>query len=176
MLIFRGGIMKIIRIGLICSLMVVLISCQKDETETDTETITRKNDEAAVPGSSLPSLSNDYLVSIYEAQELIKIQQDDIELRRIYCEKAYLPEHRIFVTMGIARLHHPGSGVAIPDHLVEKAARLDAIRWASYGKEWMANNYEPPFGQLQTNFQPEIEIINRAHVGDSLFVFIAARM
>ncbi len=174
MLIIRGGIMKIIRIGLICSLLLVLISCQKDESET--ETITRKNNEAAVPGSSLPSLSNDYLVSIYEAQELIKIQQDDIELRRIYCEKAFLPEHRIFVTMGIARLHNPESGLAIPDHMVEKAARLDAIRWASYAKEWMANNYEPPFGQLQTSFQPEIEIINRAHVGDSLFVFIAVRM
>ena len=166
--------MKIVRIGLICSFLLVLICCQKNETET--ETITQKNNEAALPGSSLPSLSNDYLVSIYEAQELIKIQQDDSALRRLYCEKAYLPEHRIFVTMGIARLHHPESGATIPEHMAEKAARLDAIRWASYGKEWMANNYEPPFGQLQTSFQPDIEIINKAHVGDSLFVFIAARM
>jgi len=155
-------------------LVVIFSGCQKQET--DTETITQRSDEASNAVNNLPSLDNDYLVSIYEAQELIKIQQDNVELRRIYCDKAYLPDHRIFVSMGIARLHHPETGAVIPEHMAEKAARMDAIRWAAYGKEWVNNAYEPAFGKLSANFQQDTEVINKAHVGDSLFIFVATRM
>ncbi len=162
------------RISLLGILLLVLFGCEKKETGT--ETLTQKADETNVADHTLPTLSNDYLVSIYEAQELIKIQQDDIELRRTYCEKAYLPDHRIFVSMGIARLHNPQTGAAIPEHMAEKAARLDAIRWASYGKEWIAHDYKPAFGQLKATFQQDVEVLNKAHVGDSLFVFVATRL
>ena len=162
---------------MILSLVVVLIffcSCQKNKDET--ESVTRKSDEASGMESGLPSFDNDYLVSIYEAQELIKIQQDDVDLRQRYCEKAYLADRKLFISMGIARLHHPETGAAIPDHMVEQAARLDAIRWAAYGKHWLENNYQPAFGKLQANFQQDIKEINRANVGDSLFIFAATTM
>ena len=165
--------MKVMILSLITA-MIFFGSCQKNEDET--ESMTRKSDEASNMESGLPSFDNDYLVSIYEAQELIKIQQDDIDLRQKYCEKAYLPDQKLFISMGIARLHHPETGASIPEHLAERAARLDAIRWAAYGKYWMENNYQPAFGKLQTNFQQDVKEINRAHVGDSLFIFAATQM
>ena len=163
-----------VRILLLVILLTVVYGCQQKESET--ETLTQKPEETSVAKGSLPSFENDYLVSIYEAQELIKIQQDDVTLRKDFCDKAYLPEHRLFVSMGIARLHHPDTGAPVPEHLAEKAARLDAIRWAAYGRTWLENNYQPAFGQLQANFQQDTELINKAHVGDSLFVFLATRM
>jgi len=159
---------------LIMLLLITIFSCKQKQQET--ETLTSKPDETSATAQNLPSFDNDYLVAIYEAQELIKIKQDDADLRRTYCEKAYHPEQQIFISMGIARLHRPDTGAVIPDQMAERAARLDAIRWASYGREWLKNNYEPPFGKLTTSFQQDIEVINKAHVGDSLFVFAATRM
>ena len=155
-------------------LLTAILGCQNKQEET--ETVTSKPDETSASAQNLPSFDNDYLVSIYEAQELIKIKQDDADLRRSYCEKAYLPERNLFISMGIARLHRPDNGAAIPDQMVERAARLDAIRWASYGRQWLKNNYEPPFGKLNTSFLQDIEVINKARVGDSLFVFAATRI
>jgi hypothetical protein len=166
--------MQKLNICLIMLLLFTFFSCRKKQAET--ETVTSKPDETSASAQSMPSFDNDYLVSIYEAQELIKIQQDDTDLRRTYCEKAYLPDKKLFISMGIARLHRPDNGAAIPDQMAERAARLDAIRWASYGREWLKNNYEPPFGKLTTSFQQDIEVINKAHVGDSLFVFAATRI
>jgi hypothetical protein len=170
--------MKAFYFTIIC-LVLFLFSCEKErvkEETTDVEEISQIAEEKTASAFNLPKLNNDYLVSIYEAQELIKIGQDDVELRQLYCEKAYLEEHNIFISMGIAKQHNPKDGSAIPLHMAERAAKLDAVRWAGYGEKWLKNNYQPAFGQLQTRSLHPIKIINTASVGDSLFVFLATKM
>jgi hypothetical protein len=121
----------------------------------------------------MTQFDDDYLVSIYEAQELIKIEQDRPELRKEYCEKAYHPDKGLFVTMGIARRKDPETGRELPMQMVERAAQLDAMRWAGYGIHWLETNYEPPFGKIQTTLRQQTTVLDRANVGDSLFLFIA---
>jgi hypothetical protein len=126
--------------------------------------------------STVPSLTNDFLVSIYEDQELIKIVQEDKELRQRYCDKAYLKEHNLFITMGIGSLKNPETGQPIPRHLAERAANMDARRWASYGETWLKNNYEPAFGKIESHFNRSTELVTTSIIGDSIFVFIATRL
>ena len=161
------------------SLALLLFSCAKEKEKEDSTSLEKINQIAEEKGMAefaLPKLNNDYLVSIYEAQELIKMDQQDIDLRKRYCDKAYLNDYKIFITMGIAKLHNPEDGSAIPQHMVERAARLDAMRWVGYGEQWLKNNYQPDFGKLQTHSNYPIQMIDKAVVGDSLFVFLATKL
>ena len=136
-----------------------------------------KNTTAVVSSSAkVPDLSSDFLVSVYEKQELIKISQEDKELRQKYCDESYLKQEKLFISMGIGALRNPETGQPVPQHLAERAATLDAKRWASYGELWLTNNYEPPFGKLTSTFNRTVTVINKAVVGDSLFVFVATSL
>lgn len=153
----------------------LFMACQKEkEKEKETEQIIQGMEEQTASGT-LPSFSNEYLVSVYESQELIKMEGNDPELRKSYCTLAYQKEQNLFISMGIARLHHPETGQAIPQYLYERAAKLDAMRWAGYGEKWLRNNFEPPFGKLESVNTRPVEMINTAIVGDSLFVFVGTR-
>jgi hypothetical protein len=147
------------------------VSCQKEKSDK-VEEMTLTTEEGT---SAETQYSNDYLVSIYEAQELIKIDQDNRQMRIRYCEKAYKPDKNLFISMGIGRLHQP-DGTPIPQHLAERAAKLDAMRWAAYGAHWLKQDYEPSFGKIQASITQQTEFINKAKVGDSIFVFIGTQI
>ncbi len=159
---------------LILMILLILFTACKKEQQKQTEQITQGTTEKST-SSAFPSFSDAYLVSVYEAQELIKMEGDNAGLRKKYCDLAYHPEQQFFVSMGIARLHHPETGQAIPQYQYEQAAKFDAIRWASYGEKWLKSDYEPPFGKLSVQSTRPIEIINTAQVGDSLFLFVGTR-
>jgi hypothetical protein len=172
----REIIMRNTILFLIISGLALLESC-KDKGSEETEEMRQIADETASSTFiSIPHLSDDYLVSVYETQELIKITQEDKELRKKYCENAFLKEHNLFISMGIGSLRNPKNGQPVPRHFAERAATIDAQRWASYGETWLKNNYEPSFGKLNSYFNRTVEIINKSVVGDSLFIFIATRM
>ena len=155
----------------ICSILI-LIGCESKKSQ-ETESLTTTQTEQAAPNEDFPRFDNQYLVSIYEAQELIKIEQNNPELRKKFCEQAYHPDKGLIVTMGIARRVNPENGQPIPMQMVERAAKLDAMRWAGYGIHWLESNFEPPFGQIETRLNQQITELDRANVGDSLFIFIA---
>jgi hypothetical protein len=155
-------------------LLMFFTACKKEQ-QKQTEQMTQGTTEKST-ASALPSFSDTYLTSVYEAQEWLKMEGDNIELRKKYCSLAYHPEQQVFVSMGIGRLYNPQTGQPIPKYQVEQAAKLDAIRWASYGEKWLTNNYEPPFGKLAIQSTRPIEIINTAQVDDSLlFIFVGTR-
>lgn len=157
------------------SIFVLLLGCKSDKTE-QVEEMTISNKEGSVVEAGIPNLDDDYLVSIYEAQELIKIEQDNIELRKQYCEKAYLKEQGYFISMGIGRKVNPETGQAIPSSMIERGAKIDAMRWTAYGLNWLKNNYQPSFGKIEAQINQNITVVNRANVGDSLFVFVATKV
>jgi hypothetical protein len=161
------------KLALLVSIVIFIsfFSCQKEKADS-TEEVTQHAEES---GGALLQFSDDYLVSIYEAQELIKIDHDNREMRQRYCEQALQSSGSLFISMGIGRLHQP-DGKPIPRHLAERAAKLDAMRWAGYGSHWIKEDFEPPFGKLQSTMTYQTEIINQAVVGDSIFVFIASRL
>jgi hypothetical protein len=157
-----------------------MLSCKKEKTESkeasEIEEVEQAVEEKTTSEFTLPELDNDYLVSVYETQELIKMDHDNIELRKKYCQMSYFKEHGVFVSMGIAKLYNPRDGSAIARQFVERAAKLDAIRWAMYGESWIKNNFEPSFGKIANATSHPTQIINTASVGDSLFVFLATKM
>ena len=153
-------------------ILLLAVACDSKKSE-ETETLTTKQSEQTASTAGIPKFDNDYLVSIYEAQELIKIDHTNLELRKTFCEKAYHPDKGLLVTMGIAKRVNPDDGQAIPMQMIERAAKLDAMRWAGYGIHWLESNYEPPFGEIQTKINHQITVLDRANVGDSLFIFIA---
>ncbi|MCK4754264.1 MAG: hypothetical protein KAS58_03465 [Calditrichia bacterium] len=156
--------------------ITILYSCY-DEKPGEARKLEVKNQKTATFTSTpIPDLSSDYLVTVFEKQELIKISQDDKELRKKYCDESFLEEHKLFISMGIGSLRNPNTGEPIPNHLAERAANLDARRWASYGETWLKNNYQSSFGKLETNFQRIVTIIDKLIVGDSLFIFVATSL
>ena len=153
-----------------------IFGCGKNQPEAIENEATSTNNQASLISSSLPQFSNEYLVGIYEKQELIKISEDNPELRKTYCEAAYHPEYKIFVSMGIGGLRHPETGNPIPRALAERAAMVDASRWVGYGESWLNNQYQPAFGKLRTYIKHKGTVINQSVVGDSLFVFLATEI
>jgi len=168
--------MAFIRKFIILYICITIVSCQKEKSEQVEQLSSGTVENTTAQTDQLPNLTDDFLVSVYEAQELIKISQEDQELRRRFCELAYLKDHNMLITMGIAKLHNPETGQPIANQFVERAAKLDAIRWMAYGEQWLKNNYQPAFGQFQGNFNKPIQIIDKAFVGDSLFLFISANL
>ncbi len=165
--------MKYIMIFL--TLLIFLVAC-KSETKEQVEEIKINNQENSAVSNNMSDFDNDYLVSIYEAQELIKIDGKNIELRKQYCQKAYHEDRGFFISMGIARKTNPETGQAIPVSLAERSATIDAMRWAAYGLNWIKKDYQPDFGKIEIPLIQNYSILNRANVGDSLFVFVATRV
>ena len=155
---------------------LIIYSCGKNQPEAVEKSATNTDKQVSLISSSLPQFSNEYLVGIYEKQELIKISEDNPELRKKYCESAYNPESKLLVTMGIGSLKHPVTGNPISRTQAERAAMLDAYRWVGYGETWLNNEYQPAFGKLQTYVKRRGTVVNQSVVGDSLFVFIATEI
>jgi hypothetical protein len=151
-------------------------NCYDESPREANDSDTNNTNTAAFLSTKIPDLSSDFLVSVYEKQELIKISQDDKTLRKNYCDESYLEKQKLFISMGIGKLTHPETGEPIPHNLAERAANIDARRWASYGEQWLTNNYEPPFGKLTRSFNRTVTVINKSIVGDSLFIFVATSL
>ena len=167
--------MKIILIFIIAAAVMNFGPCDNGEP-AEIQKESGSSTQSVQTSFSAATLNNDFLVRVYEYQERIKISQKDKQLRQEYCQKSYLSEYGVFISMGIGSLKNPQTGQAIPQHMAERAATLDARRWASYGEIWLNNNFEPEFGQLQSFFNRQTEVVDRSVVGDSLFVFIATYM
>ena len=167
--------MKIITLFAIL-LCLIFVSCGKNQPDAAKNTKADQNNQATLASSTTPEFTNEYLVTIYEKQELIKISGDNLELRKAFCQSAYHPESKLLVTMGIGSLKHPQSGKSIPQSQAERAATLDAYRWESYGETWLNNQYQPEFGKLDKYFKHQSSVVERSVVGDSLFVFIATQI
>ena len=168
--------MKKLLLILLAGLLALLDACNT-EKNAETENMQQPALEKSATGApAIPDLSNDYLVGIYEAQELIKIFQDEKSFREDYCKRAYLKDYDLFISMGIGKLTNPQTGDPIPRHMARRAADLDARRWAGYGARWLSSDYEPPFGELNINFNKPVTVLEENVVGDSLFVFVATRM
>ncbi|TFG98302.1 MAG: hypothetical protein E4H13_10010 [Calditrichales bacterium] len=160
--------------GILVFILLFCFGCQKEkETEQLQQAV---NESATANTGQLPQLSDDQYVAIYEAQELIKISQDDITLREEYCQRSWLSQQHVFISMGIGRLRNPLNGQPVPQHMAERAALMDARRWAAYGESWLNNNFHPPFGQLEKYVNHSNQVINRSIVGDSLFLFLATTL
>jgi hypothetical protein len=158
------------------TIVAILYSCYEEKPREATRLETHPKDAVTLTASKIPDLSSDYLVSVYENQELIKISEDNKELRKMYCEQSFLEKENLFISMGIGSLRNPETGEAIPQHLAERVANIDARRWASYGEMWLNNDYEPSFGKLQSNFKRTVTVIDKTVIGDSLFVFVATSL
>ncbi len=162
------------------TIFVVFISCTKEKpadvkTPGEVEEISQTADELSASfAERIPQIDDYFKVNIFDLQERIKIEQDNVELRKQFCEYAFLSDKKVFVTMGIGRLHHPNTGLALARSMVERSAQMDAIRWAMYGAHWIENNFQPAFGEIKGNFTYNTQIIDKIIVGDSLFLYLAS--
>jgi hypothetical protein len=156
--------------------LVAMWGCYDEKPREATKLDTTAPKQVTLTASKIPDLSSDYLVTVYESQELIKISQDDKALRKKYCDQSYLEKEKLFISMGIGSLINPKTGEAIPHHMAERVANLDARRWASYGEMWLNNDYEPSFGKLKSNFKRTVTVVDKTVIGDSLFVFVATSL
>jgi hypothetical protein len=165
--------MKTLNIISLIVIIAIFSGCYEDKPREATKLDIHSQNGVTLTTSKIPDLSSDYLVTVYENQELIKISQDDKDLRKKYCDHSYFEKENLFISMGIGSLINPETGEAIPHQLAERAANIDARRWASYGEMWLTNDYEPNFGKLKANFKGTVTVIDQTVVGDSLFVFVA---
>jgi hypothetical protein len=163
-------------ISILILLFVVLItSCDKKQ-EQNVEELSNKSEAGSMTATTgIPKVDDDYLAEIYELQERIKLDHQNIELRKSYCQKAYFPESGQIISMGIGLLNNPKTGQAIPKALAERVALIDAARWVGYIEVWLEQQYQPDFGKLNKQVNLPLQVINQITLGDSLFVFFAAK-
>jgi len=153
-----------------------LISCQSDKpADVELEEMSQTAEESSQLFSErIPAINNDFKVNIYELQEKIKINPENVELRKQFCDSAYSKEKMILITMGIAQMKNSGTGEFIANSMVERAAKIDATRWALYATNWLMYNYEPAFKEIKGNFTRKSQVIDKVTVGDSLFLYLAS--
>jgi len=154
----------------------IFVSCNKDKpADMEMEELSQEATELLQSfAERIPQVSDDFKVNIYELQEKIKIDPDNVELRKEYCDSAYSAEKMVMVTIGIARLTNPETGEQITRSLVERSAKLDAMRWAMYGTNWLMFDYQPAFSEIKGEFTRKTEVIDKVVVGDSLFLYLAS--
>lgn len=167
------------KIQYLCNIFLLIFltfSCSKDKSsDSELEEVTETAEEKSVSFiERIPEVNDNLKVRIYELQEKIKIYPNDIELRKKFCETAYLPEKMVLITMGIARKTNPEVGEPIANSMVERSAKLDATRWALYGTNWLMYDYQPAFVDIKGNFTRNTQEIDKITVGDSLFLYLAS--
>jgi hypothetical protein len=163
-------------ISIVIFIAFILISACDKQKDQQVEELTNKSEAQSITADTdIPKLDDDYLAEIYELQERIKLDHQNIELRKTYCQKAYLPESGHIISMGIGRLYNPKTGQAIPKASAERVALMDAARWAGYIEVWMEQQYQPDFGKLNKQVNLPLQVINQITLGDSLIIFFASR-
>jgi len=156
--------------------VLFFISCKQDKpADVEVEEMSQTSEELSKTFvERIPQINNDFKVNIYELQERIKIEPENMDLRKQFCASAYSAEKMVMVTMGIARLTNPESGETINRGMVERAAQIDATRWALYGTNWLMYDYQPAFMEIKGNFTRKTQVIDKVVVGDSLILYLAS--
>ena len=122
---------------------------------------------------SAPAVDTVFWETVFDAQRRVMQSPQDIEPRKALCRQIYFPNSRAIVTVGVGRLRHPETGQPLPFPLVRQAALADAARWASYVSTWLAQDYQPDFGQISNVFQANSRLMGESTRGDSLYVMMA---
>ncbi len=161
---------------LILLFVLFFISCKQDKpADVEIEEMSQTAEELSQSFTErIPPITDDFKVNIYELQERIKIEPDNVDLRKQFCASAYSTEKMVMVTMGLARMTNPETGEPINRGMVERAAKIDATRWALYGTNWLMYDYQPAFKEIKGNFTRKTQVINKVVVGDSLFLYLAS--
>jgi len=161
---------------IIIFLFILLVSCKQDRpADVEVEEMSQTAEELSQSfAERIPQISDDFKVRIYELQEKIKINPDNVDLRKEFCETAFSKDEMVIITMGISRLIFPETGEPINRGMVERAAKIDATRWALYATNWLMYDYEPAFTEIKGNFTRKTQVIDKVEVGDSLFLYLAS--
>lgn len=156
--------------------LLFVVSCKQDKpADVEVEEISQTADELSQSFTErIPPITDDLKVTIYDLQERIKIDPENVELRKQFCDAAYSTEKIVMITMGIARLTNPETGESINRGMMERAAKIDATRWALYGTNWLMYDYQPTFTEIKGNFTRKTQVIDKVIVGDSLFLYLAS--
>ena len=161
---------------LILLFVLFFISCKQDKpADVEIEEMSQTAEELSESFTKrIPQITDDFKVNIYELQERIKIEPDNVDLRKQFCASAYSTEKMVMVTMGISLMTNPETGETINRGMVERAAKIDATRWALYGTNWLMYDYQPAFKEIKGNFTRKTQVIDKVIVGDSLFLYLAS--
>lgn len=157
-------------------LIILVFSCKQDKpADVEVEEMSQSAEELSQTfAERIPQITDDYKVQIYDLQERIKINPENVELRKQFCQAAYSQDKMVMITMGIAKLINPETGEELNLSLVERAAQIDATRWALYGTNWLMYDYEPAFTKIKGNLNRNSQVIDKVTVGDSLFLYLAS--
>ena len=153
--------------------LTILIFACKEEKSAYEDPPLEIEEMSTTFAERIPQIDNDFKVKIYELQERIKIEQNNSKLIKQYCQTAFNVDKNILISMGIGTKINPRTGKRITLPMYERAAMLDAKRWALYGEKWLNTNFQPAFGEIKGNFARNAEVIDKVVVGDSLFLYLA---
>lgn len=156
-------------------ILLFVTGCNKKQDQQVEELIKTNEAGNAAIENNIPKVSSDYLSELFDLQERIKLDHQNIELRKTYCNKALFPESGYIFSMGIGLLSNPKSGAPIPRAMAERVAMIDAARWVGYIEMWLEQQYQPDFGSLNKQVNRPLKVINEITLGDSLIVFYATK-
>lgn len=157
-------------------IFLFLLSCKQDKpADIEVEEMTQTAEELSQTFTErIPQMTDELKVKIYELQERIKIDPENVDLRKQFCETAYSADNMVMLTMGLSRMTDPETGEKINRGMVERAAQIDATRWALFATNWLMYDYQPAFTEINGNFTRKSQVIDKVVVGDSLFLYLAS--
>ncbi|RMG68043.1 MAG: hypothetical protein D6715_03245 [Calditrichaeota bacterium] len=127
-------------------------------------------------GPQIPELSPGQLQKILSLQKAILAHPDSPQLHQRVLEASLFPEHGALVTVGVGLLKKPRDGDDIPLSLAERAAMLDAQRWAAYLLQWYQHGPELAFGTLETRLVSPSRKVQQQARNDSLLLVVAFQL
>ena len=144
-------IKKSMLISIVFMSILLMIECSKKKEEYQTGEITPKEsteDTTSVLTIKPKPINYDsMLVVVSELVEAVKENPTDIDYRRELVAVSYDTTWEIILSAGFGKPSQEGETESIAMKYAERAATIDAWRWAAYIKRW---SIDPKFPNLDT--------------------------
>jgi hypothetical protein len=157
-----------------CLILILAIGCSKDKKESSEE-LEEYSMSGSLEGQLLSrNVNYDSLsIAIAEITKSISLDPSCIECKKKLVDTCYDTLNQIIFVTGTGKPLKNARTASIAINYAEKAATIEAYRWAYYIKKWRMDPQYPKMQQLSTQI-PGSQIITKNMLSDSTMQVLIA--
>jgi len=148
--------------------LVVLFACSKKEEHKIASEEEEYSISSGMEGQTLRAKLNydSLLVVVDELTEMVVANPGDIYLKEKLVDTCYDTTHKIIFASGRGKPLEGARTNTLAKNYAQKAAAIEAYRWALYIKKWRVNPAVPELGTLSGDL-PSGHIVSKKELPDS---------
>jgi hypothetical protein len=150
---------------LLVTALLLVFGCSREEKVRELQSDTNAE---ALAQLDTPEISLEKLLPL---QEKIMQQPDSIAFRRELVAASVNIAQKTLRAAGVGLVPENAENTAIAQQAAERAAYLDACRWAAYILKWQKSPDSPAFGEIQGNI-PGAQILHKTVTEDGKSVVL----